>query len=51
MRFAGPNLVIAIIENQRLTGRIGRPGERLALLERIAADPAERTAREIERLR
>ncbi len=38
-------------ENERLTGQIGRLEERLAVLERIATDPAERTAREIERLR
>ncbi|WP_174298710.1 hypothetical protein [Sphingomonas bacterium] len=38
-------------ENERLTGRIGRLEERLAVLERIATDPAERTAREIEALR
>jgi hypothetical protein len=38
-------------ENERLTGRIGRLEERLAVLERIATDPAERTAREIENLR
>jgi len=38
-------------ENARLTGQIGRLEERLAVLERIATDPAERTAREIEQLR
>jgi hypothetical protein len=38
-------------ENDRLTGQIGRLEERLAVLERIATDPAERTAREIEQLR
>lgn len=38
-------------ENERLTGQIGRLEERLAVLERIATDPAERTAREIEQLR
>lgn len=38
-------------ENERLTGQISRLEERLAVLERIATDPAERTAREIERLR
>jgi len=38
-------------ENARLTGQIGRLEERLGVLERIATDPAERTAREIERLR
>ena len=38
-------------ENERLTGQIGRLEERIAVLERIATDPAERTAREIEQLR
>ncbi|TMJ18786.1 MAG: hypothetical protein E6G92_02830 [Alphaproteobacteria bacterium] len=38
-------------ENERLTGQIGRLEERLSVLERIATDPAERTAREIENLR
>ncbi|HYD36271.1 MAG TPA: hypothetical protein VEA60_01580 [Allosphingosinicella sp.] len=39
------------VENGALKGQIGRLEERLAVLERIATDPAERTAREIERLR
>jgi hypothetical protein len=38
-------------ENERLTGQIGRLEERIAVLERIATDPAERTARAIEELR
>jgi len=38
-------------ENDRLTGQIGRLEERLRVLERIATDPGERTAREIEALR
>lgn len=38
-------------ENERLTGQVSRLEERIAVLERIAADPAERTAREIEALR
>lgn len=38
-------------ENARLTGQLGRLEERLAVLERIATDPAERTAREIDALR
>ena len=38
-------------ENAGLKGQIGRLEERLAVLERIATDPAERTAREIEHLR
>lgn len=38
-------------ENERLTGQVTRLEERIATLERIATDPAERTAREIEQLR
>jgi hypothetical protein len=38
-------------ESERLTGQIGRLEERIAVLERIATDPAERTAREIDALR
>jgi hypothetical protein len=38
-------------ENDQLKGQIGRLEERIAVLERIATDPAERTAREIEQLR
>lgn len=38
-------------ENERLTGQVGRLEERIAVLERIATDPAERTARAIDSLR
>ena len=38
-------------ENERLTAQVSRLEERIAVLERIATDPAERTAREIEALR
>ncbi|VAV93643.1 FIG00636713: repeated hypothetical protein [hydrothermal vent metagenome] len=38
-------------ENSDLTGKIDRLQERLAVLERIATDPAKRTAEEIEALR
>ena len=38
-------------ENQGLKDKVVRLEERIAVLERIATDPAERTAREIERLR
>ena len=38
-------------ENDSLKGQMGRLEERIAVLERIATDPAERTAREIEQLR
>jgi cell division protein FtsB len=38
-------------ENEGLKGQVSRLEQRLAVLERIATDPAERTAREIENLR
>jgi hypothetical protein len=38
-------------ENARLHAVIERLEDRMAVLERIATDPAERTAREIEQLR
>ena len=38
-------------ENAGLKGQVSRLEERIAVLERIATDPAERTAREIENLR
>jgi hypothetical protein len=38
-------------ENERLTGMVGRLEQRLSVLERIATDPATRTAHEIEQLR
>ena len=38
-------------ENERLTGQVSRLEERIAVLERIATDPAERTARAIDALR
>lgn len=38
-------------ENEELVGKIDRLQERLAVLERIATDPAKRTADEIEALR
>jgi hypothetical protein len=38
-------------ENDRLKATVERLEERIAVLERIATDPAERTAREIESLR
>lgn len=38
-------------ENERLTGQVSRLEERIAVLERIATDPAERTTREIDALR
>lgn len=38
-------------ENDRLTNQVLRLEERIAVLERIATDPATRVAREIEALR
>ncbi len=38
-------------ENEKLTGQVSRLEERIAVLERIATDPATRTAREIDALR
>ena len=38
-------------ENERLGGQVGRLEERIRVLERIATDPATRTAREIDALR
>ena len=38
-------------ENAGLKSQMGRLEQRIAVLERIATDPAERTAREIEQLR
>lgn len=38
-------------ENERLTGQVSRLEERIAVLERIATDPASRTWAEIEALR
>lgn len=38
-------------ENERLAGMVSRLEERIAVLERIATDPAIRTAQEIDQLR
>jgi hypothetical protein len=38
-------------ENEKLTNQVLRLEERIAVLERIATDPATRVANEIERLR
>jgi hypothetical protein len=38
-------------ENEMLRETVARLEDRMAVLERIATDPAERTAREIEQLR
>jgi hypothetical protein len=48
---AGRRIELLTGENERLTGQIGRLEERIAVLERIATDPATRTARDIDALR
>jgi hypothetical protein len=40
-----------VAENQRLTSEVQQLHDRIAVLERIVTDPADRTAREIESLR
>lgn len=47
----GRKVQLLTTENERLTGQVGRLEERIAVLERIVTDPAERTAREIDALR
>ena len=47
----GRQLELHISENQQLNDRISFLEDRIAVLEQIVTDPAERTAREIERLR
>ncbi len=42
---------LLVAENEKLHGQISRLEERLAVLERIATDPAERVSRDIEALR
>ncbi|MEA3032020.1 MAG: hypothetical protein QOH86_36 [Sphingomonadales bacterium] len=48
---ADPRVERLTDENGRLQGHIAKLEKRLATLERIVTDPAERTAREIEALR
>lgn len=48
---AGRQIELLASDNAGLKGQIGRLEERIAVLERIATDPAERTARQIEELR
>lgn len=48
---AGRKIDLLSNENEMLVGRISRLEERIAVLERIATDPATRTAREIDALR
>jgi hypothetical protein len=44
-------LQLVSAENEKLTGQVLRLEERIAVLERIATDPATRVAHEIEQLR
>jgi len=48
---ADRKLTLLIAENDKLHGQVSRLEERLAVLERIATDPAERIARDIDALR
>ncbi len=48
---AGRKVALLTNENERLHGQVSRLEERISVLERIATDPAERTAREIDALR
>ncbi len=48
---AGRKVELLTNENDRLKGQVSRLEERLAVLERIATDPATRIAREIAELR
>jgi len=48
---SGRKIELLSNENASLKGQVSRLEERIAVLERIATDPAERTAREIEKLR
>jgi hypothetical protein len=48
---AGRAIELLSSENEQQQGLIGRLEERIAVLERIATDPAERTHRAIELLR
>ena len=47
----GHKVALLTSESERLHGQVGRLEERIAVLERIVTDPAERTAREIDALR
>lgn len=47
----GRKMELLTNENEKLTGQVSRLEERIRVLERIATDPAERTARAIDALR
>ncbi|KTF67534.1 hypothetical protein ACNFJ7_00640 [Sphingomonas sp. HT-1] len=48
---AARKIALLVAENERLAGQISRLEDRIAVLERIATEPAERTARAIDALR
>jgi hypothetical protein len=48
---AAKQVATLIVENGQLKARLSAMEERLRVVERIATDPAERTARQIEELR
>lgn len=48
---AGRKIEFLAADNARLVAQVGRLEERIAVLERIVTDPANRTARDIEALR
>ena len=50
-RAAERQVELLAAENASLKTQLSRLEERMAVMERIATDPAERTAREIEQLR
>jgi len=45
------HVALLAADNEKLAGQVSRLEERIAVLERIATDPAERTARAIDALR
>ena len=48
---AAREVALLTSENSAMKAQMSRLEERIAVLERLATDPAERTAREIEQLR
>ena len=50
-REAGRKITLLTGENEKLHGQVIRLEERIAVLERIATDPAKRLSDDIERLR
>ncbi|MAX01156.1 MAG: hypothetical protein CMN72_16265 [Sphingomonas sp.] len=48
---ANRRIELLVDQNEQLKGKVIRLEERISVLERIATDPADRTAREIDALR